>query len=1045
MINFFLQRRVLTNLITLFIVAVGGWQFATVRREAFPDIKFDIVLITTAFPGASPEEVETLVTRKIEEQLRTVTGVDRVEAFSLENQSLIVLRIEEDLAEREKDKTVNELYQAVSRVEDLPDVADKPRVQELTSDRPLITVSVAGGTDDARDRYAERLKDLIEELDGVSRVDQDGDRDREILVEADLRALERYRLTMAEVASAIRSTNVDRSAGAVQAGPIEHWVRVRGSVYTAAEVGEIIVRGNDERSYIKVKDLARVSEGFAEQRLAVRAAALPAIELRVSKHKTGDTIKLAEAVKLLVAAQEPEAALKGIKLVLSDDQSFFIKRRLKVMTSNMVQGGVLILIALFLFLDWRLALTAAWGVPISFATAMMVAVPLGFTINLMSLLAFIIVLGMLDDDSVVVAENIYRHLEMGKPHLQAAIDGTREVLLPVLGSVIVSSCAFLPFAMMSGIMGKFVFMIPVVVCMCFAASVFEAFFILPSHVVDLMPFGKPVEETRESRWYLAVVDFYRRTLTWIIRHRLKFAGILAAFLAFTAGLAYLRVKFVLFPPGLVDQFFIQVIMPAGTHLDETARALEQAERVVLALPPDELEAATSIVGAKGIEDDRRVGTHYGQVRVYLTPEENRGRKTKAIIEDLRAKIGTPSGAAQVIFADLPVGPPVGEAILVRIRGRSPETARLIAEEIKADLRKINGVTDIRDSMEQGKSQWRVVLDPREASFAGLNVERVAQDIFYAVDGIKLSTINQPDEEWDIRLRLKDEQRANPKDLLSLEVLNNQGRPVKLGRVAKVEETQGPPFLQRYNFQPATTVTADVDLAKITSREANAIIREKYKDIHKRYPGFELIWGGEEEETQKSMKTLFRSFFVALGLDFVVLAALFQSYAQPLIILLTIPIGLLGVVYALISHNQPASFMAMLGVVAMTGVVINNAIVLVNFINEKRKTGLSAADAAIEAGASRLRPIWASSITTLLGLFPTAYGFGGHEPFVAPMALALAWGLTFAMPMTLFLIPVAYVMLDDVRERLRKGYNNLWPKKISETTSSPSPKPSSIST
>lgn len=1043
MIEFFLKRRVLTNLITLFIVAVGGWQFATVRREAFPDIKFDIVLITTPYPGASPEEVETLVTREIEEQLRTVTGIDRVESFSLENQSLIVLRLEEDLSEREKDKTVDEIYQAVSRVEDLPEVADKPVVQELTSDRPLISVSVAGGEDEARDHFAEELKDLIEELDGVSRVDQDGDRDREILVEVDRGALDRYRLTMAEVAQAIRNRNIDRSAGAVRSGTLENWVRVRGSVFTEKEVGDVIVRGNDERDNIRVKDLARVTEGFAEQRLAVRAGGLPAIELRVSKHKAGDTIKLADAVKKLVAEQEPRAAAKGLKLVLSDDQSFFIKRRLKVMTSNMVQGGVLILVALFIFLDWRLALTAAWGVPISFAAAMMVAVPLGFTINLMSLLAFIIVLGMLDDDSVVVAENIYRHLESGKPHLQAAIDGTREVILPVLGSVIVSSCAFLPFALMSGIMGKFVFMIPVVVCMCFAASVFEAFFILPSHVIDLLPFGRPVEETRESRWYLAVVRWYRRTLSWVIHHRLRFAGIVLGVLAGTAALAAWRVKFVLFPPGLVDQFFIQVIMPPGTNLDATAKALEPVERAVLRLPPAELEAVTSIVGAKGIEDDRRIGTHYGQARVYLTPEEGRGRKTKVIIEELRAKIGTPPGARQVIFSDLPVGPPVGEAVLVRIRGRDPKTARVIAERIKADLRKIDGVTDIRDSMEEGKRQWRVVLDPDEAAFAGLDVDTVARDIFWAVDGIKLSEIHYPDEDWDIRLRLLDEQRGDPKHLLSLDVLNKQGRPVRLSRVAGVQETQGPPFLQRYNFRPAVTVTADVDLAKITSREANAVIRGKYKDISKEFPGFELIWGGEEEETAKSMRSLFRAFFVALGLDFVVLAALFQSYIQPFIILLTIPIGLLGVVYALIVHGEPASFMAMLGVVAMTGVVINNAIVLVNFINEKRKTGLSAADAAVEAGATRLRPIWASSITTLLGLFPTAYGFGGFEPFVAPMALALAWGLTFAMPMTLFLIPVAYVIVEDAKDSLRKRYNKVW--KTSAPSSAPSQKPSSIST
>lgn len=1014
MIEYFLSRRVLTNLITIFVVVVGSWQFLRVRREAFPDITFDIVIITTPYPGASPEEVETQVTRRIEEQLRELSGIDRVESFSLENQSLIVLRLEEDLSGREKDRIVNEIYQAAARVEDLPEIADKPIVRELTSNRPLISVSVAGGSQAERDRFADELKDMIEDIDGVARVDAEGDRDPEILIEADRRKLESYKVTMGELAAAIRGRNVDRSAGGVPVGSLENWVRVRGSVFTAQEVSDIVVRGNDERRFIRVRDLARVSEGFEEQRIISRAGGQPAIELRVSKHKLGDTIRLASAVKKLAAEQSARASQKGMKLVISDDISFFIKRRLQVMTNNLIQGGFLILGALFLFLDWRLAAVAAWGVPISFAAAMLVAVPMGFTINLMSLLAFIIVLGMLDDDSVVVAENIYRHLEAGAPPERAAVKGTREVLLPVLGSVLVSCCAFLPFALMSGIMGKFLLMIPVVVCMCFLASLFEAFFILPSHVIDLLPFGRPVGQSQESRWYLAAVDGYRRGISWVLSHRLKFAGLLAVFVVLTAALAALRVKFVLFPPGLIDQFFIQLEMPPGTNLQATERALHYVEQEVLKLAPGELEAVSGHVGLKGVEEHRRIGTNYGQVRVFLTPEESRPRKTKAIIEDLRAKIGLPPGAKRLVCEELKPGPPVGSAILVRARGRDPQINREIAEAIKAELRAIDGVTDILDSAEQGKRQWLIKLEPREAAFSGLDVSRVAQDVFYAVDGIDVSKINRADEEVGIRLRLLPEQRSSAGELLALDVLNASGRAVPLNKVARIEEAEGPPVLQRYNFKPALAVSADVDLPKITSRQANARIQEKLKDIPKRYPGYELIFGGEEEETRKSLASLFRAFGTALLLDFVILAALFRSYAQPIIILLTVPIGLLGVACALILHGQPASFMALLGVVAMTGVVVNNAIVLVSFINDNCGKGMDARSAAVEAAAQRLRPIWASSITTLLGLFPTAYGFGGKEPFVAPMALSLAWGLTFAMPMTLFIIPLAYVLLDDVR-------------------------------
>ncbi|MEQ1919209.1 MAG: efflux RND transporter permease subunit, partial [Elusimicrobiota bacterium] len=923
----------------------------------------------------------------------------------------MVLRIDEDLTQHEKDKAVNDLYQAAQRIEDLPELADKPIVQEMTADRPLITLSVAGGTDEDRDRFAEELKDQIEELDGVSRVSFKGDREREILVQADRDKLALHRLTMGDIAAAIRGRNVDRSAGSTWAGPLENWVRVRGAVFTAPEVGAIVVRGNEARENLRVRDLAAVSEGFAEGAIRTRASGKPAIELHVSKHKSADVIVLTGRVMKLRDEQAARAAAKGLELVISDDVSFFVKRRLKVMTGNMIQGGFLILAALFLFLDWRLALVAAMGVPISFAAALVFAVPLGFTFNLMTLLAFIIVLGMLDDDSVVVAENIYKHLETGKEPFAAAVDGTREVMWPVLGSVLVASCAFLPFAMMGGIMGKFLFMIPVVVIMCFAASLFEAFYILPGHVLELMPFGKPVGESAPGKWYLATVAAYRRALTWVIIHRGKFALLLLAFLVFTAGVGYWRLKFVLFPEGLIDQFFIQIEMPPGTNLGETERAVAHAEKAVAALPPSELEVQTAAVGLKGQEDQERLGTHYGQVRVYLTPEEKRARPTKEIVAGLRAGIGLPPGAASITFDELQPGPPVGEAVMVRVRGRDPEVNRVIAGEIKAYLKSIDGVSDIRDTLENGKWQWRVIPDEIEAAFAGVDAESIARDLFYAVDGIKVSRIQRPDEEVEIRLRLRPEQRDSPQDLLGLDARNAKGQAVRLSRVARIEERRGAPVLPRYNYKPAVSVSADVDEKVVTSREANRLVRAKFADVPKRWPGYELIYGGEEEDTAKSMRSLFRAFGVALLLDFVILAVLFGSYIQPFIILLTIPIGLLGVVYALLLHGQPASFMAMLGVIAMTGVVVNNAIVLVSFINDKRAAGVPVEQAAIDAGAERLRPMWASSITTLLGLFPTAYGFGGYEPFVAPMALSLAWGLTFAMPMTVFLIPAAYVTID----------------------------------
>ncbi|MBK8871477.1 MAG: efflux RND transporter permease subunit [Elusimicrobia bacterium] len=1025
MINFFLRRPVLTNLITLFLLVVGGYQFFHVRREAFPEIDFDIVVITTLYPGASPEEVERLVTTKIEEQLRPVAGIEKVFSSSLENRSVITVRLDEDLSKRQIDRAINDIEQGVNRVTDFPAEVDRPVVQELTSDRPLITLSVAGGDEAVRRHFSEELADVVEDLAGVSRVEKSGYKKREIWIEADRRRLNEHRLTLAEVAAAVRARNTDVSAGTVEVGTQELWVRVTGSVLSAAEVGNFILRGNDSRQYLRIKDVAEVTERFEEPRFLYRANGLASVDLNIRKLRSGDTIRLAKAVRDVQAKFTARARAQGLTLVASDDWSFFIKRRLSVMTNNLVQGGILILAALFLFLDWRLALVAALGVPLSFAAAFALAVPLGFTINLMSLLAFIIVLGMLDDDSVVVAENIYRHLEMGKAPIQAALDGTREVVVPVLASVASTSAAFLPFALVTGIMGKFLLMIPIIVVLAFLASAFEAFFILPGHVAELVPFGKPITEESEARgWFRHAQNGFRFAVSWAVHHRFKFLLLMFAVTGATVLIARHRLKFVLFPAGLVDQFFVQLDMPEGTHLKETERAMAHIEQAVLKSAGGDLEALTSNVGLKGFEQEMRAGTSYAQARVFLTPEEKRKRKTKTLIADLREQLKDIPGGGRVVFEELRTGPPVGKAVQVLVRGRDPAVIGRIVDEVKRDLASWPGVRDLRDSREGGKVQMRVVLNPREAAFAGLTVAGVAQNILYAVDGGEASVVRRESEqdEIKIRVRLQPDQRTQAQELLSLDVLNPQGRPVRLGAVARVEKVRGPPSLERYNFRPAVTVSADVDTTVATSREINLRLKNEFKNLSDEFPGYELVYGGEEEETNKSLRSLYRAFGVAIFLDFVVLAAIFKSYVQPFMILLSIPIGMLGVVWALLLHNQPVSFMALLGVVAMTGVVVNNGIVLVSFINQRREEGQGVKEAAVEGAVVRLRPIFASSVTTLLGLLPTAYGkfmqdtFGmnGYEPFVSPMALALAWGLMIAMPMTLFLMPTAYVLIEDAR-------------------------------
>lgn len=1023
MVEFFLSRRVLANLLTVFLIVVGALAFLTTRREMIPEFTYFTIMIETRYPGASPTEVEELVTTLLEDEIRTVDGIDRVESFSLEDVSAIVVRLDDRLSEAEVDRAVIDVQQAVNRVRDLPKEAAVPVVREITSNDPIVLLAVAGGTLEARDRLAEDLEDAIKNLPGMSRVDLLGDREKEIWVEADRNRLLAQNVSLEEISRAIAASNVQIPGGSIVLGGEEVLVRTAGPLRTAQDVADVLIRGEEGGWTLRVRDLAEVHDTFEKERQRVRVNGQPAIILMPKKKRAADALDLIGRIKAVMVDFEPRARQSGISLTLCWDQSHWIQRRLDVMTSNMIQGGLLILAALFLFLDWRLAVVAMLGVPISFATAMIGASVLDVSINMMTLLAFIVVLGMLDDDSVVVAENIYRHLEMGKAPSQAAIDGAKEVALPVIASVATVASAYLPFLLVGGIWAKFLMAFPIVVILCFAASLLEAFWIMPAHVLELMRFGRPVE--REGRrLYRTVAGLYRRILAWTIQHRYRFLGLLLIVVALTGGLAYWRLRLVLFPAGMLEQFIVQIEMNPGTPLEQTEAALQRIEDLLGLLPPGSVQATLMSAGITFDEWDRtRRGTQRGQIWVFMKPGSNvAAADTDQALDRIRTELAAFEGLQKMSVNKLSGGPPVGKPVFAKIRGPDLDTLQAIAGQLKARLAQVPGIFDIQDSLEGGKGEYVIAVDDTKAGLTGLRRARVAEQIFSAIEGGEATRLRRATTEVKVRVKLH-QQASEERGLVVLEDLlvpDGEGRMTPLKGLVDFQRREALPLIEHHNFRRSITVTADVDDRQITGFTANRLLESAFAELRPRYPGYDLIFGGEEEQTRKSFQTFLRSFAVTLLLDFLILAVLFNSYMQPFVVLgLTVPTGILGAIYALMVHGEPLSFMAILGIVAMAGVVINNAIVLMSFINTYRSDGLSIEDACLEAGYTRLRPIWASSITTLVGLLPTAYGFGGHEPFVQPMARAMAWGLAFAMPFTLFLIPMGTLVVDDARRLLMR--------------------------
>jgi multidrug efflux pump subunit AcrB len=1031
MIEFFLSRRVLANLLTLFLIVVGIFAFITTRREMIPEFTFYTVMIETRYPGASPAEVEELVTTPIEDEIRTLDSIDRVESFSMENLSLIVVRLDDRLSDVEVDRAVVDVQQAVNRVRNLPKETEVPVVREITSNDPIVLLGVAGGTLEARDRLAEDLEDAIKNLPGMSKVDLLGDRAQEIWVEADPARLQAQRMSLDEVAQAIAAANVQTPGGSVRLGPEEVLVRTMGPLKTAQDVADVLIRGQESGWTVRVRDVAEVHDTFEKERQRVRANGQPAIVLIPKKKRTADALELIERIKDLMVEFEPRARQADISLVLSWDQSHWIERRLNVMTSNMLQGGLLILAALFVFLDWRLAVVAMLGVPISFASAMLGASLLDVSINMMSLLAFIVVLGMLDDDSVVVAENIYRHLEMGKSPARAAVDGAREVSLPVIASVATVASAYLPFLLVGGIWAKFLSAFPIIVILCFAASLLEAFWIMPAHVLELMRFGRPVEK-EGRRLYRIVAGAYRRFLAWTIQHRYRFMALFLLFAASTGALSYWRLRLVLFPAGTLEQFIVQIEMAEGAPLDRTEAALQRIEGVMAALPTGTVSSTLTSAGVIFDEWDRvRRGTHRGQIWVFMHPGQSVATaEVDEALERMRSDLASLPDLRKISVNKVSGGPPVGKPVFAQVRGPDIDTLRDIAARLKARLAEVPGVYDIQDSLEGGKSEYLIALDEAKAGLAGIRRAGVAEHVFFALEGGEATRLRRGTTEVKVRVKLSE---ALPQEqglaiLEELLVPDATQRLTQLKGLVAFQRREGVPQIEHVNFRRSITVTADVDERQITGLGANRIIERAFAELRPQFPGYDLVFGGEEEQTRKSFETFVRSFGVTLLLDFLILAVLLNSYIQPFVVLgLTIPTGLLGAAYALMVHGEPLSFMAILGIVAMAGVVINNAIVLMSFINNNRAAGMPIEEACLEAGYTRLRPIWASSITTLAGLLPTAYGWGGYEPFVQPMARAMAWGLAFAMPITLFLIPLGTLFVEDARRGLARLFRRPGPK------------------
>jgi multidrug efflux pump subunit AcrB len=710
---------------------------------------------------------------------------------------------------------------------------------------------------------------------------------------------------------------------------------------------------------------------------------------------------------------------EGVRLELSNDKSRLVVNRLRVVVSNGLLGLVLVMIMLGLFLDWRSAFWVGLAIPVVLLGTLFMLPVFGAFLDTIAMGAMILVIGIIVDDGIVVAENIWRYREEGHAPLEAAVEGTYTVFKPVLTTIITTALAFMPMFFMTGTLGDFVYVIPLVVVIALAFSLLDTLFIMPSHLTAGIRTGSTTPGPAAGSWFTHFRGHFVLLLARLIRVRYR---VIAVFLLLMAGAftyAANRMDFILFPTQSADEFYILTELPSGSSLEHTADQVRQIEAMVASLPESELSSFITRVGTHG-QYNLGENENWAHLGVYLTPFAGRDRNADEIVAEMRERTARLEGFKNFTYIIDSGGPPVGRPITLRVVGSDDETRRALAGEIVTLLEGMAGVKDIERDDKPGKEQIVVDLDYIRLAGNELAVADVAENIRLAYDGEVVTSVRYGDEDVEFRVILEEEARGSAEVLNELVIPNRSGRFVRLSEVADLSTGPGPSNFYHFNNERTVTITGDIEKGITTPLQATEAVLENF-DIDRDWPGMRLVVGGETEETEKSMGSLAAAFAGAAVGIYLVLVLLFNSLVQPLVVMFSVPFGLIGVIIAFAVHQQSPGFLAMLGVIGLMGIVVNDSLILVNLFNRLRRQRPDELpiDLVIEAAGHRFRPILLTSVTTVAGLLPMAYGIGGSDPFSAPMALAMGYGVLLATPLTLILLPCALTVGSDMKRVVRK--------------------------
>ena len=1030
----FARNPVAANLLMVLIVIGGLIGMANVRGETFPDVALDTLVIEVPYLGATPEEVETAVCIRIEQAIQGIDGIDKIISTANEGLCTVVVNVALHADSR---RVLDDLKARVDAIETFPERTEKPIISEGRTQIRVVDIAVSGRTDELTLKtVAERVRDELVSLPEITHVEFASVRPYEISIEVSESALRRHRLTFDDVVGAVRRSSLDLPGGSVRSESGEIRLRTVGQAYRGSEFENLVLLVRSDGTRLHLGDVATVVDGFAETDQFGRLDGEPAVVLSVLRTGGQSDMAISRAVNDYLERKVPTLP-EGIRLTGWMNQAEVLIDRLGLMLANGAAGLALVFVLLAVFLELRLALWVSLGIPISFLGMFMLMPGLGVTANIISTFAFIMALGIVVDDAIIVGENVYRHQRRGRDPLEGALEGVQEVATPVFFAVLTTVAAFAPLLFVPGLLGKMMRYVPLVVIPCLLFSLVESLNILPAHLahrrIDRRGWWSRFQHALADGIEVVVDRVYRPALAASLRWRYLTLASGVSVLVMTVGLVLGgRVAFHFFPAPEADVIYATLTMPQGTPAAATtavARRLEDSaeqlrREVIQQAGTDPLRHIFIAVGNQPLgvapgplwAKPSRSSGHLAQVMVELAPPSERGVRADELGRRWRELTGPIPEALELAFSASDLLP--GEGVNVQLVGPDLAQLRAAVERVKEGLRGYPGVHDVTDSFQGGPQEMRIGIKPA-AEGLGLALEDVGRQVRQAFYGEEAQRIQRGRDDIRVMVRYPAEQRRSVGDLESMRIRTPDGAEVPFGYVATVKTGRGISSVRRVNDSRAINVTAALDETVTSVGDVTAALAaDVMPAVDRDYASVRYSFEGSQADQDAVLGSLQVGFPLALFVIFTLLAIPLKSYVQPLIIMSAIPFGFVGAVAGHIVMGENVTMLSMMGIVALSGVVVNDSLVMVDFINRERRRGESLLGAVLEAGAARFRPILLTSITTFAGLAPLLLERSAQADFLKPMAISLAFGVLFATVVTLVLVPAAYLILEDIGRLLR---------------------------